>query len=137
MPSFSKESFSQLSTAHQDLQTLFYEVIKHVDCKVLEGHRNQADQEAAFNAGNSKLHYPYGKHNAIPSNAVDVAPFPVDWKNTARFFWFAGIVMGIAEMLYAQGKITHKIRYGGDWNCNYDITDEKGLKDLVHFELRL
>lgn len=135
MPSFSKDSFSALSTAHIDLQTVFYEVIKHIDCKVLQGHRDQAAQEAAFAAGRTTLHYPQSKHNSLPAFAVDVAPYPVDWSNLNRFYWFAGIVLGISEMLFAQGKITHKLRWGGDWNQNYDISDEHGLRDLPHFEI--
>ncbi len=134
MPRFSKESFSQLSTCHIDLQTLFYEVIKTFDCKILQGHRGQADQEAAFKLGNTQLHYPNGKHNSIPSNAVDVAPYPVDWKNNNRFYWFSGYVMGIAQKLKDEGKISHSIRYGGDWNRDMEIKDNK-FQDLVHFEI--
>lgn len=135
MPMFSKDSFSKLSTCHIDLQVLFFEVIKHFDCTVLEGFRNEEDQQKAYHAGNSKLQWPNGKHNSKPSNAADVSPYPVDWSNAKRFYWFAGYVLGIAEMLKQQGKITHSIRYGGDWNGNMDITDEKGLSDLVHFEI--
>ncbi len=136
MPKFSPESFSKLSTCHIDLQTLFYEVIKSFDCEILEGHRNQADQDADFAAGNTKLKYPNGKHNAMPSNAADVSPYPVDWKNTKRFYWFAGYVMGIAQKLKDDGKMTHAIRYGGDWNGNKEI-DDQTFNDLVHFELIL
>lgn len=135
MPKFGIGSKNQLATCHPDLQLIFIEVIKFIDCQVLEGYRGQAKQEREFNEGDSKVHYPFGKHNSNPSNAADVAPFPIDWKNINRFYWFAGIVIGVAKMLKLHGKITHDIRYGGDWNRNYDITDEKGLRDLVHFEL--
>ena len=81
MPKFSQSSFSKLSTCHPDLQALFYEVIKFFDCTILEGYRNEADQESAFAKGNSKLHYPHGKHNANPSMAVDVTPYPIDFNN--------------------------------------------------------
>lgn len=136
MPKFSKSSFSKLTTCHQDLQALFFEVIKSFDCTVLEGYRNQEDQEAAFAAGNSKLHYPHGKHNHQPSLAVDVSPYPVDWKNISRFYWFAGYVMGIAQRLKDEGKISHAIRYGGDWDNDMEIEEDK-FTDLVHFELIL
>lgn len=134
MPKFSQESFSKLSTCCPDLQVLFYEVIKYFDCIVLEGHRNQVDQEAAVAAGNSQLHWPYGKHNIQPSNAVDVAPFPIDWENIKGFYWFAGYVMGIAQKLKDEGKMTYGIRYGGDWNRNKNIEDQT-FRDLVHFEI--
>jgi peptidoglycan L-alanyl-D-glutamate endopeptidase CwlK len=134
MPKFSSQSINRLHTCHPDLQVLFYEVIKTIDCTILEGYRNEIDQEKAFNAGNSKLHYPNGKHNKSPSFAVDVSPYPVDWAKINRFYWFAGIVMGLAIKLKEEGKITHDIRYGGDWNRDYKIGDQS-FNDLVHFEI--
>lgn len=135
MPKFSQQSLDKLATCHPDLKTLFNQVIQEFDCIVLEGHRDQAAQEAAFNAGNSKLHWPDGKHNATPSLAIDVAPYHLDWNNIMRFYWFAGYVIGVARMLFNEGKITHLITFGGDWNHDFNITDEKGLSDLVHFQL--
>jgi len=134
MPKFSQASFSRLATCHMDLQVLFYEVIKYFDCTILEGYRNEEDQEWAFKAGHSKLHWPHGKHNRQPSMAVDVSPYPVDWNNVNRFYWFAGYVMGIAQKLKDEGKMTHSVRFGGDWNSDKDIYNER-FKDLVHFEL--
>ncbi len=134
MPKFSQASFSKLATCHQDLQVLFYEVIKHFDCTILEGYRNKEDQEKAFSAGNTQLHWPHGKHNRQPSMAVDVAPYPIDWKNTKRMYWFSGFVMGIAQKLKDEGKMTHGVRYGGDWDGDKEI-DDQNFNDLVHFEL--
>lgn len=134
MPKFSQESFSKLSTCHPDLQTLFYEVIRNFDCQILEGYRGEDEQNTAFSEGKSKLKYPDGKHNSNPSHAVDVSPYPVNWKNTNRFYWFAGYVMGVAQKLKDDGKITHAIRFGGDWNSDNDISDNK-FNDLVHYEL--
>jgi len=134
MPKFSQSSFSKLSTCHLDLQALFFEVIKTFDCTILEGYRNQTDQERAFASGNTQLHWPHGKHNHRPSMAVDVIPYPIDWKNDRRMYWFAGYVMGIAQKLKDEGKMTHSVRFGGDWDRDYDITDNK-FQDLVHFEL--
>lgn len=134
MPRFSQESFSKLSTCHIDLQVLFFEVVKTFDCVILEGYRNEQDQEAAFNRGATTLHYPHGKHNHQPSLAVDVAPYPIDWKNTKQFIFFGGFVLGIAEQLFVREKITHKIRWGGDFNMNHNPGDDKFF-DGVHFEI--
>lgn len=135
MPKFGNTSFSRLSTCHLDLQTLFYEVVRSYDCTVLEGHRNEADQNAAFERGDSKLKWPDGKHNSQPSMAVDVAPYPLpSWGSSNEFIYFAGYVMGIAQRLFDEGKMTHRVRYGGDWNQNHRISDD-GFKDYVHFEL--
>jgi len=130
MPSFSKQSKERLATCHPDLQRLFNEVIKHYDCVVLEGHRGEAAQNAAFKAGNSKLKWPHGNHNKLPSLAVDVSPYPVDWKNSKRFYYFSGFVMGLANQMGI------KIRWGGDWDSDKDL-DDNGLVDLPHFELVL
>jgi peptidoglycan L-alanyl-D-glutamate endopeptidase CwlK len=131
---FSQTSFSRLATCHMELQTLFYEVIRTFDCTILEGHRNEADQEKAVADGKSKLHWPHGKHNANPSMAVDVAPYPVNFTDTKRLYYFGGWVQGVAQRLKDEGKMTYSIRWGGDWNGNKDL-DDQTFFDLVHFEL--
>jgi peptidoglycan LD-endopeptidase CwlK len=135
MPKFSQSSFSKLSTCHSDLQALFYEVIKYYDCTILEGYRNQEDQEKAFASGHTKLHWPNGKHNHQPSMAVDVTPYPIDFDNNKTAFWFGGYVMGIAQKLKDEGKITHSIRWGGAWDGINKFNTPGMLNDLVHFEL--
>ena len=75
MPKFGQTSKENLSTCHEDLQELFNEVIKHWDCSVVEGYRDEERQNKAYREGNSKVKYPNGKHNRIPSNAVDVVPY--------------------------------------------------------------
>lgn len=134
MPRFSNSSFSKLTTCHVDLQVLFCEIVKTFDCKILQGFRNQEEQEAAFEDGNTKLKWPDGKHNRMPSMAVDVAPYPIDFKNIKRFYWFGGYVLGIAQKLKEEGRISHSVRFGGDWDSDKNIDDENFL-DLLHFEL--
>ena len=128
MTKFSKQSLERLSTAHPNLQVLFREVVEGFDCSILEGHRDQPTQDKYYNDGKSRLKWPEGKHNKVPSQAVDVAPCPIDWDDTARFYYFAGYVKGVADQLGI------KIRFGGDWNLNTQVKDETFL-DLVHFEL--
>lgn len=135
MPRYSELSVSRLSTCHIDLQVLFYEVIKIIDCTILEGYRNEENQRLAVARGASTLPWPYGRHNQSPSHAVDVAPYPIDRRDTGRFKYLAGFVLGLAHRLKEEGKIKHSIRWGGDWNHNYDLTDEKGLIDLYHYEI--
>jgi len=45
-----------------------------------------------------------------------------------RFYHFAGYVLGVAEILGI------KIRWGGDWNGNFDLKDQN-YYDLPHFEV--
>jgi hypothetical protein len=128
MPTFSASSLAKLATCDPRLQALFAEVVLHVDCTILCGERGEAEQNAEFDAGRSKLRYPHSRHNSRPSRAVDVAPYPIDWRNQRRFDHFAGVVRGIA---LAMGI---KLRWGGDFNRNYNPADESFL-DLVHFEI--
>ena len=134
MPKFSQKSFSQLSTCHIELQTLFYEVIRSFDCSILEGYRNEHDQEKAFIEGNTQLHYPNGKHNNNPSMAADVAPYPVNFSDIKRYYYFGGYVLGIAQRLKAEGKMTYSVRWGGDWDRDTQTKDQS-FNDLGHFEL--
>ena len=129
MPRFGKKSRENLSTCHEDLQKVFNEVIKHVDCSVLEGHRDERRQEKLFSEGKTKVHYPMGRHNSKPSRAVDVVPYPVDWNDRERFHLFSGFVLGMARGM----GIT--LRWGGDWNMNFEVDDNK-FDDFQHFELR-
>ena len=135
---FGRKSRERLNTCHADLVTLFTAVAEEIDCSVICGHRNEADQEKAFDSGHSKVHFPHGKHNSNPSTAIDVAPYPIVWNDLPRFYWFAGWVLAKAEILRNVGEITHKIRWGGNWNGikkgRIDFKDNK-FDDLPHFEL--
>lgn len=135
MPKFSQESFSKLTTCHQDLQALCYEIIKYVDCTVLQGYRNEEDQEKAFAQGSSKLHFPHSFHNLQPAMAVDLTPDPIDYSAGKHLIWFGGFVQGIAIKLKEEGKMTHSIRWGGAWNGLGNLNNGHELCDLVHFEL--
>ena len=129
MPRFSKKSLSKLETCDKRLQDLFLRVVKKFDCTIIEGHRSKDRQNKLFKEGKSKLKYPKDKHNAIPSKAVDVAPYPIDWNDRERFTYFAGYVVGIA---YQMGL---KIRWGGDWDMDTQVKDNN-FDDLPHFEIR-
>lgn len=129
MPKFSQASKDRLETCHPDIQRVLNEVIQHIDFTVLEGHRGEEKQNAAFEAGKSKLRFPQSKHNNRPSLAVDIAPYPIDWQDWRRFDLLAGYVLGIA----AHMGIT--LRWGGDWDSDHDMKDQT-FNDLPHFELR-
>ena len=60
MPRFGRRSKERLSTCHEDLQDLFNEVIKYVDCSVLEGHRSGERQDKLYEEGKTKVKYPTG-----------------------------------------------------------------------------
>ena len=66
----------------------------------------------------------------MPSLAVDVVPYPVDWQDRERMTYFAGFVMGIARV-----KFGISLRWGGDWDLDTDLKDNK-FDDLPHFEIK-
>jgi len=151
MYNYSTISNDSLLSCHPELQLVFRIVLETYDHSILVGYRGKDAQEAAFKAGKSKVHYPFGKHNKKPSLAVDVAPYPVDWallnkknktdeewklyrKEIYKFYHFAGFVEGIARRLLKEGRILHKIRWGGDWDSDHDFSDQN-FDDLVHYEL--
>ncbi len=126
---FGFRSRRNLDQAHHDLQALFNEVIKVHDCAVICGHRNAEQQNKAYREGRSRLKYPDSKHNKSPSLAVDVIPWPVDWNDYKRFYYFGGIVNGIAK------RMNLGIRWGGDWDGDNSFKDQN-FNDLPHFELK-
>jgi len=128
MPSFSARSLANLDTCHEDLQKVFFEVVQHFDCTVLCGHRGKQDQDQAYRTGKSQVRWPDGNHNKYPSNAVDVAPYPIDWEDRERFVYFGGFVLGMANAMGIG------LRWGGDWSQDHDLQDQT-FHDLPHFEL--
>jgi hypothetical protein len=110
------------------MQDVMTRALKIVDCTVLVGHRSEAEQREAFRTGHSQLDWPDSKHNRQPSLAIDIAPYPIDWQDRERFTLFAGVVLGVADMM------SIKMRWGGDWDRDFEVTDN-GFDDLVHFEL--
>ena len=129
MPHFGKTSKKRLSTCDDRLQEIFNEVIKHVDCSVLEGHREKDRQNKLFKEGKTKVKYPDGRHNRQPSSAVDVTPYPVDWKDRERQTLFAGFVIGVASQMGIN------LRWGGDWDQDFQVVDNR-FDDFPHFELK-
>ena len=134
MPFFGDKSKERLSQVHPDLQRLLNEVIKTYDCVILCGYRGKEEQEAALRDGKSRVHFPDSKHNHLPSLAVDVAPYPVDWSDTKdsmkRWYHFVGYVKATAE------RMGIPIRCGADWDGDFDFKDQN-FNDLPHFELVL
>lgn len=127
MPKFGRASAQRLATCHADIRKVCEQLIKTVDFAVTCGHRNKADQNAAYKAGNSKVQFPNSAHNSLPSKAVDLVPYPVDWNDIGRFKELAAAFMAVANLMYELGIIRSKFIWGGNW---------KTLKDYPHFEIK-
>lgn len=133
---FSATSLRRLASCHSDLQILCNRLIERYDFTVVCGNRNEEDQNKAYNEGKSTLQYPNSKHNTFPSLAVDLAPYEltgIDW-GKMQSCYFAGQVMGLAEELFSQGIMKHRIRPGIDWDMDNDVDDTK-FWDAGHFEV--
>ena len=128
MPTLSDRSLENLSLVDIRLRGVIEQAIEVVDFSVLEGHRGPDRQDEMFRTGQSKLQWPDSKHNSLPSLAVDLAPYPIDWEDTERFVFLAGVVFTIA----IQNGID--LRWGGDWDGDGFMSDET-FRDYVHFEL--
>lgn len=130
MPEFSQRSQSRLDTCHPILQKVMSVAIQVMDFSILEGQRGEAEQDQAFREGRSHVQFPDSKHNSTPSNAVDIAPYPIDWEDTERFVMLAGVIRAVAYAL----RVEDKIRWGGDWDRDGQMSDER-FRDYVHFEV--
>lgn len=133
MPSFSKTSKARLATCHKDLIMVFERVILIRDCTIIQGYRDRETHEMYLRDGKTKVPYELTKHGKDPSQAVDVAPWfaqppHIRWNDWKSWYAFAGIVIGVAWT------ISVPIRWGGDWNRNWDFEDQT-FHDLNHFEI--
>lgn len=122
MPTFSNKSLERLATCDPRLQDLMNEVIKETDIIIICGHRNKDEQNLAFIQGNSKLNYPKSRHNSLPSQAVDIAPYPLDWNDLEAFRELAIIVKEKAEELGID------IEWGGECFGSFI--------DMPHYQLK-
>jgi hypothetical protein len=151
MYKFGKKSQKQLNTLHIDLQLILEEVIKIYDFSILEGIRTTKRQQKLFKAGRSKLDgiNKKSKHQGkkdkdgnIVSFAVDIMPykkgtnaFSGKKKDAARFYFLMGMVKMIANKLLEEGKISHTVRFGLDWDSD-DVFTDQNFDDLPHMELK-
>ncbi len=128
MPKFSEKSKKLLSGCDARLYEICMNAIEIMDFTIITGYRGKDAQNKAFAEGNSKIKYPQSKHNIYPSRAIDIAPYPIDWKDHNRFVLLAGVMLGIAH------EHNVKLRWGGDWSGDFNLKDNK-FSDLGHFEI--
>jgi peptidoglycan L-alanyl-D-glutamate endopeptidase CwlK len=125
MPRFGKRSKQRLKGVDAKLVNVLNELVKIMDVTIIEGLRSQERQDELVSKGASKTKY--SKH--IQGKAVDVAPYPIDWKDRDRFHYMGGMVRGIGQQLGIN------IRWGGDWDSDGE-TKDNSFDDLVHIEIK-
>jgi|TARA_R100001530_G_scaffold32972_1_gene25861 hypothetical protein len=124
MPRFGSRSRRRLKGVDAKLVNVLNETIKLMDITVIEGVRSKKRQAELLKKGATKVKY--SKH--MEGKAVDVAPYPIQWKDRERFHYMGGIVRGVASQMGV------KVRWGGDWDSDGEIKDNN-FDDLVHIEL--
>ena len=70
MPRFGTRSLERLETVDPDLRLIFSRAIQLVDITIICGARSEADQRAAYEAGNSKVIWPNSKHRLCEASAA-------------------------------------------------------------------
>jgi len=117
-----KRSKERLEQCHPDIRRVVEMAADRFPLTVLCGHRTEAEQNEAFHKGASKLQWPKSRHNSLPSEAVDLAPYPINWADTGRFKKMAEVVLAVA------GELGVSLDWGGNWNK---------FIDMPHFEIRI
>lgn len=131
MPKLGKRSKKRLEGVDGRLIALLERVCQYFDITVIEGKRSQERQNMLVEQGKSKTKF--GKH--VQGKAVDIAPYPIDWKARDDFHYLGGFVLGIATQMGLN------VRWGGDWSDsslseNQRTTKDNSFDDLVHFEIK-
>jgi peptidoglycan L-alanyl-D-glutamate endopeptidase CwlK len=132
-----KRSTRNLNTATEGLQRVVRRALSYgiMDFSVTEGHRSLERQKELYDDGKSGKDgiIKKGKHNSVPSQAVDLMPYPATvnginvWDDKQRFCVLAGL------LLAASVEEGVKLRWGGDWDGDGNNADST-LHDLPHIE---
>lgn len=129
-----QRSLDRLSGVNSSLVTVLKKACESMpfDITVLEGVRSYERQQELLKQGATKVSV--SRH--MSGNAIDIAPYPIDWKDTKRFKQMAH------EMFKAAHELGIAIRWGGNWsrvdeNQPYPPLKpgHKPLIDMPHFEL--
>ena len=126
---FSKKSLEKINNPklHPKLKLLLTEAIKTspIDFTVIETVRTIEQQKINVAKGVSKTmksrHIPSTNKSGL-CEAFDIAPYPIDWKNIARFRQLAEHIKKVAKQLNIN------ILWGGNF---------KTFVDMPHYELKI
>src|SRR3990167_5347863 len=141
--SFGNRSKVKLASCHKDLQIIAEEAIKvsMVDFGISEGHRTLEKQLEYFSTGKSKIDgiKKKGKHNQSPANAFDFyayIPNKPELSFDIRYLcYLVGVITATAQRLLNEGRITHKVRSGANWDSDGELLTDQDFDDLPHVEI--
>lgn len=141
MPQFGTKSREVLDHACPELVETMEIVVAEFNISALESVRSWDRQAELLRQNKTKVGPGKSKHNPPKladgtedqewlSNAIDVVPYPIDWKDAKRFIYMAGMVIGVGRAL------GHDLRWGGNWDEDQIIIDDQNFDDLPHFEYK-
>lgn len=125
---FGAKSLKLLNNAklHPKLRQLMNEAIKTspIDFTIIETVRTIEQQKIYVAKGVSKTmksrHIPSTNKSGL-CEAVDIAPYPINWKDIKKFIQLSEHIKNVAK------KLDIFVEYGGDW---------KSFKDYPHWQLK-
>lgn len=121
-----KSSLAKLETIKPELKQVCLKAFENMpfDITVLEGIRSVERQKELVAQKASKTM----KSKHLTGDAVDLAPYPINWKDIKRFNQMAEVVLSAAKELKVN------VVWGGNWSTNPH--DPKGtFVDCPHFQL--
>lgn len=131
MREWSTRSKKVYDTLDGDLQVLVTRLRDEVaDISLTSGYRDREEQNGLHENGLSTLRWPDSKHNRKPSLAVDLQPYPYP-RREVKLWAALGYIAGNAQRIAKEEGF--RIRWGGDWDGDGDITDQT-FDDLFHLE---
>ncbi len=114
----SKDSLNKLASVKEPLRKVCLKAFEKMpfDIKILEGIRTIERQKELVSKGASQTL----KSRHLTGDAIDIAPYPIDWNDIEKFKVMATV------MKEASKELGIPIVWGGDW---------KTLVDCPHFQL--
>ncbi len=137
MSNFGSKSLKVRATLHPIWQEILDEAIKsdRFNFSLIEGYRSDEDQNAEYEAGNSKAKAGESAHNEVndetsepESKGVDLVPYPSAYSDGQAMLMLVGHVVSTAE------RLGYDVTSGADWDRDGMVIDTN-FKDFWHFEL--
>ena len=121
---WSNTSLAKLKTCDERLQAMADMMLSRseFDLTITCGHRGKKEQQDAFDKGTSKAKFGQSKHNNLPSLAIDICPYPINWDDKDERWRKMAL-----NAMWCAGRLGFEIVWGGDF---------KSIKDMPHFELK-
>lgn len=144
---WSQKSKRELKSVEIDLQRVFNLAIKisDVDFSIIEGFRSLERQKKLYAKGRSESGNIVTNIDGVKKKSKHQLRKAVDIRiyhpgrnlgyDIKHLSYVAGVILSCSEILYAEGEISQKVRWGGNWDKDGVILKDHNFKDLPHFEL--